>query len=326
MAKPSLVGDARRVAEADHGVRLVDDHRPALGLDDLDDDRVAALDLDGLGVDAGGRPAVRAQRLDAAVPVPVPVPAFVGAPQPLAVQVLVVGHGVGDRPRDRAGVPEVGEAGYAGHGEPDHVELGAGQPDLLVDAGRLDEPVRIARDECRAGGGALAGHQPAVAAGGAGAVGGEQLGVLLAEVPDDVVAPQLGGEAREEDVRRQPHGERRPRLPPAGASPVAANSGERRAPRVSPSLTPSTYAHTQVRVGSSSASKQRRAVSASRERRAKTSQPTASGPRKAAVVPWARCRSTSSRQARSRAVVRPCAWASSCASAARRCGMPQVSR
>jgi hypothetical protein len=69
-------------------------------------------------------------------------------------------------------VAEVGDAGDAGDGEADDVELGAGEPDLLVDAGILDVAVRVAREDGVAGGGAGAGDQPAVAAGGARAVGG----------------------------------------------------------------------------------------------------------------------------------------------------------
>src|SRR5690606_22466791 len=105
-----------------------------VGLDDLDLDRLPARHLDGLGVPGGPAPgAVRAERLRTGA----------GAAQPLAVEVLVVGHGVGDGPGDGAGVTEVGDAGDAGHGEADDIELRAGQADLLVHARVLDEPVRV---------------------------------------------------------------------------------------------------------------------------------------------------------------------------------------
>ncbi|MCW4601888.1 hypothetical protein ON003_09950 [Janibacter hoylei] len=67
---------------------------------------------------------------------------------------LVVGHGVRDRPRDRSGVAEVGYARHAGEGQPGHVELRRRQPHLLVDPRRLEHPVRVGGDHRRAGGGA----------------------------------------------------------------------------------------------------------------------------------------------------------------------------
>src|SRR5690606_813871 len=158
---------------------------------------------------------VRAERLDARA----------GAPQPLAVEVLVVGHGVGDGPGDGAGVAEVGDAGDAGHGEADDVELRAGQVDLLVDAGVLDEAVRVAGDDRLPGDGAVPGDEPAVAAGGAGAVGGEQADGVRAEVFGDVRAPQLGGETGEQDVGGEPAAERGPRLPAAGGESHAGELG-----------------------------------------------------------------------------------------------------
>lgn len=121
------------------------------------------------------------------------------------------------------------EAGDAGHGQADHVVLGAGEPDLLVDAGRLDEPVRVAREQGGAGGGPVGVDQPAVAAGGAGAVRGEQFDRLVAERAGDVLAPQLGREAGEEDVGRQPDAQRHPGLPgarfEAGVRELAAAAG-----------------------------------------------------------------------------------------------------
>lgn len=76
------------------------------------------------------------------------------------------------------------------------------------------------------------------------------------------------------------HGSQRP-----GVSPVGANSGARSAPSDRPALTPSTYARTHRAVAASSRSKQRRAVSASRARRTKVSQPASPVPRNEAVVP-----------------------------------------
>lgn len=220
-AEAEVAGDARRVPQADgqwsavvQPLRAARDHRAPVGLQDLHLDGVLPGHVDRFGVPGGPVPApVRAEGLDAGP----------GAAQALAVEVLVVGHGVGDGPGDRAGVAEVGDAGDAGHGEADHVELVAGQADLLVDAGVLDEAVRVAREERVPGDGALPGDQPAVAAGGAGAVGGEQADRLRAEVPYRLLAPELRGEAGEQDVGGQPHGERGPGLPAAGGE---ADPGE----------------------------------------------------------------------------------------------------
>lgn len=213
-AETEVGGDAGRVAQAEGGRGAVvealgaaRDHRAAVGLDDLDLHGVLPGDVDRLRVAGGAVPgAVRAERLDTGA----------GAAQALAVQVLVVGHRVGDGPGDRAGVAEVGDARDAGHREADDVELRAGQADLLVDAGVFDEAVRVARDDRLPGGGPLAAHQPAVAARRAGAVGGEQGHGVLAEVRGDVLAPELGGEAREEDVGGEPDAERGPGSPPSG--------------------------------------------------------------------------------------------------------------
>ncbi len=183
------------------------DHRPPVRLDHLDHDRLPARDLDRLRVGGGRAPALGAEGLHASVGQP---------PQPLPVHVLVVRHRVGDRPGHRPGVAEVREAGDARHGEADHVVRGAGEPDLLVDARRLDEPVRVAGHQGRPARGPLARDHPAVGARGARPVRREQLRPLLAEPARDLLPPQLGGEAREEDVGREPDGERCPRLPAAG--------------------------------------------------------------------------------------------------------------
>ncbi len=228
-AEAEVTGDARRVPQGEGERRLTglgdpavetlgaaDDDGATLGLDHLHLEGFLTRHLDGLGVPGGPPPgAVRAERLDAGA----------GAPQPLAVEVLVVGHGVGDGPGDRAGVAEVGDAGDARHGEADDVELRAGQTYLLVDTGILDEPVRVAGDHRLPGDRALPRDQPAVAARGAGAVGGEQAHGVRPEAPGDVVAPQLGGEPGEEEVRGQPHRQRGPRLPAAGDG---AGAGELR--------------------------------------------------------------------------------------------------
>ncbi|MGX1131706.1 hypothetical protein RKD49_003896 [Streptomyces glaucescens] len=207
-------GDAGRLtqAEGERGAVVeafgtARDDGTAVGLDHLHRHAFLAPHVDVLGVPGCVPPgAVGSEGLH-------PRP---GAAQPLLVQVLVVGHGVGDGPGDGAGVAEVGDAGDAGHGEADDVELRAGQVDLLVDAGVLDPAVRVARDDGLSGDGPLAGHQPAVAAGGAGAVGGEQADGLGTEVPCGVRAPEFRGEPGEEDVGGQPDGERGPGLPTAG--------------------------------------------------------------------------------------------------------------
>ncbi|EFL40512.1 PE-PGRS family protein [Streptomyces griseoflavus Tu4000] len=219
-AEAEVAGDPGRVPEGDgrrrpaglgHAVvealGAADDDGAPVGLDDLDLDRLLARHLDGLGVPGGPPPRpVRTERLHPGA----------GPPQPLAVEVLVVGHGVGDGPGDRAGVAEVGDAGDARHSKADHVELRAGQTDLLVDARVLDEAVRVTGDDRVPGDRAVPGDQPAVAARGAGAVRGEQADGVRAEPAGDVLAPELGGEAGEEDVGGEPHRERGPGLPAAG--------------------------------------------------------------------------------------------------------------
>lgn len=190
--------------------RPPDDHRPPLRLDHLDLGRLLPRDLHDLGVPHRPPPdPVRVQGLHARP----------GAPQPLPVQVLVVGHGVGDGPGDRARVAEVGDAGDAGDGQADDVELGAGEVDLLVDPWLLDEAVRVAGDDRVSGDGPFPAHQPAVAAGGRGPVGGEQPDSVGAEMPYDLLTPELGREAREEDVDAEPDAERGPGFPAAGGEP-----------------------------------------------------------------------------------------------------------
>ena len=66
---------------------------------------------------------------------------------PLHVEVLVVGHGVGNAPGHALVVPEVGKARAAREGKTDNVELGAGHVVLVVDVGHVKTPVRIARDQ-----------------------------------------------------------------------------------------------------------------------------------------------------------------------------------
>jgi hypothetical protein len=86
---------------------------------------------------------------------------------------------------------------------------------LLVDARVLDEAVGVSGDQRLPGVGARAAHQPAVAAGGAGAVGGEQRDGTPPEPAQDLLAPELGREAGEEDVRGEPDAERVPGFPAA---------------------------------------------------------------------------------------------------------------
>ncbi len=197
----------RRVPRVRH---LPDDHRPPVRLHDLHRLRLAARHLDGLRMGVGPVPAVRAQGLH---------PAVRRAAQLLAVEVLVVGHRVGDRPGHPARVAEVCDARDAWDGQAHHVELGAGEPQLLVDARVLDEAVRVTGDDRGAGGGAGAGEEPAVGAGGAGAVGGEEGRTVVPEPAGDLLTPELGGEPGEEDVGGEPDAERGPGLPAAGGEP-----------------------------------------------------------------------------------------------------------
>ncbi|MGY4644783.1 hypothetical protein ACVW07_002616 [Cellulomonas sp. URHB0016] len=94
----------------------------------------------------------------------------------------------------------------------------------------------------------------------------------------------------------------------------------------SPSRTPSTYAATQSWTSPGCASKARRAVSASRARRANRSHSTPAAPRCSARRPSARHRPTWICQPRSSAVTRPWARARARWPVARTCGMPQASR
>ena len=85
-------------------------------------------------------------------------------PEPLDVHVLVVGHGVGDAPRDAGVVPEVREAREPRERQADRVELGAGDVVLVVDVGRVEPPVRVAGHERSTRSGPGAGQRPVVAA------------------------------------------------------------------------------------------------------------------------------------------------------------------
>src|SRR5262249_57859295 len=102
------------------------DHRAVDGLGDVHADRRAAADRDFLGPGRGGQPftAVEVARRFCRVEL-------------LDVQVVDVGHGVGDAPGHVLVVPEVREPGDAGHGEADRVELIAAQVHLRVHAGQL---------------------------------------------------------------------------------------------------------------------------------------------------------------------------------------------
>ena len=82
----------------------------------------------------------------------------------LDVQVLVIAAEVGDAPGHLVVVAEVGEAGHAGDGQADYVPLRAGDVALVVDVGSVQRPVGVAGQQGLAGGGALAGQRPTVAA------------------------------------------------------------------------------------------------------------------------------------------------------------------
>ncbi len=249
-----------------------------------------------------------------------------GTAQALGVHVLVVRHRVGDRPGHLARVGEVLDARHPGEGEADDVDgvrgILAAEPDLLVDAGRLDDPVRVTADERQTACGATAGGRPGVAA--------------AAERPSwessDASSPSTararcdhsfpGRLAKSRCWARKTasgvHSAHR-----SAPMPTRSNSG---ASACSPAFTPSTYAATNERLSGDRAACARRAVSTIRVRRANRSQASACGPKAAAVVPVARRRRNSSCQARSRAVTSPWAKASSASEAARTWGTPRASR
>ena len=85
-------------------------------------------------------------------------------PEALDVHVLVVGHGVGDAPRDAGVVTEVREAREPGERQAYRVELGAGDVVLVVDVGRVEPPVRVAGHQRSTRSGPGAGQRPVVAA------------------------------------------------------------------------------------------------------------------------------------------------------------------
>ena len=184
----------RGVAQAQPAAAVAVDleQRAALGGQHLDGHRVGAAHRDGLLV-----------AVDHVV-------------ERLLEDVLVVGHRVGDRPRHRAGVREVLDAGHAREGEPDDVErvgrVLAGQPDLGVDARRLDHPVRVTADQRQAARGPGTADRPGVAARAVRRVAGEQR-LVGAEHRPGAVVPELGGQAREQQVLGVEDGQRRPRLP-----------------------------------------------------------------------------------------------------------------
>ena len=83
----------------------------------------------------------------------------------LQVQVLVVGHGVGDAPGHGRVVPEVREPRDAGERQADHVELRAGDVVLVVDVGRVQRAVRVPRQQRLPRGRAAPRQHPVVAPG-----------------------------------------------------------------------------------------------------------------------------------------------------------------
>ncbi|GGP81081.1 hypothetical protein GCM10010140_07420 [Streptosporangium pseudovulgare] len=184
------------------------DDRAACRFDDLNLDRVAAAYRDPLDVVRHGGPAVHLPDLDPPV----------AAAQPFAVEVLVVGHGVGDGPGDRAGVAEVRHARNAGEGQPGHVEFGAGEADLLVDPRQFEYAVRVAGDHGGPSGARVPRHRPGVAARARRPLHGEEVAGLGAQGGADVGTPQLVREGREEDVLNEEDAERRPGPPRVGSA------------------------------------------------------------------------------------------------------------
>ena len=117
--------------------RSSDDYWAAGGFDYLDLEGLGSFDLDQFCVDGCFGPAVWAEGFDAVR----------STAELFGVEVLVVRHRVGDRPGDLARVTEVRDTRNPWHGEADHVVLGAGQPELLVDARAFDVPMWVARDD-----------------------------------------------------------------------------------------------------------------------------------------------------------------------------------
>ncbi len=108
---------------------------------------------------------------------------------------------------------EMRKSGHPGEGEADDVELRAREADLLVDAGQLQQAVRIAGHERRARRGQGAVDRPGVAAGPDGRFDAEQVHGPGPQRGGDVGAPELVGKAREQDVVDQEDPQRGPRLP-----------------------------------------------------------------------------------------------------------------
>ncbi len=197
----------RRLSAAPSSSAITD---PRAVCDDFDRRGFAFGDLDRLGPRVRGLPAVGAERLDRTVLL---------AAQALVEQVLGVGHGVGDAPGDRARVPEVRDAGDPRHRETDHVEtvgaaIGAGQPDLLVGTGKLEEPVRVpARSGAPEAVRVPSRIQPFEPVG-AGPSMAKRPTAVLPEMRDDALAPELGGETGpEEQVLGVPDRQGRPGFP-----------------------------------------------------------------------------------------------------------------
>ena len=86
-----------------------------------------------------------------------------GVVEPLDVEVVVIGLGVGHAPCHAGVVAEMGKAGAAREGEPQGVEVGAGDVVLVVDVGGVERPVGVARNERLPRGRAAAQQGPVVA-------------------------------------------------------------------------------------------------------------------------------------------------------------------
>ena len=130
--------------------RASQDDRPVVRRHDIELGHASTARPDSFAADVG--------------PPPLALPlVLAGVVEPLDVEVVVVGLGVGHAPCHAGVVAEVGEARAAGEGEPQCIEFGAGDVVLVVDVGGVEGPVGVARDERLPRGRAAAHQGPVVA-------------------------------------------------------------------------------------------------------------------------------------------------------------------